>query len=119
MLALRGLAKPACRQHTVVDDESVIVDEQDVDARFHVAMLEGIVEQDDVDVVGCLVSGEVVDAIATFLVYRHIGFGELPHHLEGLVANVGHRGVGISENISLRLPLIASREHRHLYLVLH
>ena len=45
VLSAQRLTQSSCREHLVVDDESVVIYQQDVDAWFYVAMLESIVEQ--------------------------------------------------------------------------
>ena len=50
VLAHNRFSESSCRQQLVIDNQAVVVDEQDVDARFHIAVLEGIVEEDDIDV---------------------------------------------------------------------
>ena len=51
VLAAERFAQSSCRQEFVVDDQSMIVNEQDVDSRFDIAVLEGIIEQYHVDTV--------------------------------------------------------------------
>ena len=46
VLALHRLPESSRRQQLVVDDQTMVVDEHDVDARLHITVLEGIVEQD-------------------------------------------------------------------------
>ena len=50
VLAFQRLAQSSSRHQPVVDDEPMIIDQQDVDARGDVAVLEAIVHEDDVDV---------------------------------------------------------------------
>ena len=108
VLSFQGFPQPTRRNQFVIDDEPMIVDEQDVDARFHIAMLEGVVEEDDVDILGLFVMGEAVDAVGALLVHGDIDVRKLLLHLEGLVANPRHGRGGIGEDIAFRLALIAS-----------
>ena len=117
MLTAERLAQPSGRQQPVVDDEAVVVYQQDVDARTHVAVLEGIVEKHHVGVAGDRVVGEVVDAGTTVSVYSHVYVVELALHLEGLVANVTLGRVVVGQHIAMGLALVATREHRHLHMV--
>ena len=50
VLATQWLAQSASRQQRVVDNQSVVVDQQDVDAGFDITVLEGIVQEDDIDI---------------------------------------------------------------------
>ncbi len=43
VLAVEGLAQPSRRQQLVIDDESVVVYQQDIDAGFDIAVLEGVI----------------------------------------------------------------------------
>ena len=114
MLTAERLAQPSGRQQPVVDDEAVVVYQQDVDARTHVAVLEGIVEKHHVGVAGGRVVGEVVDACTTVSVYSHVYVVELALHLEGLVANVTLGRVVVGQHIAMGLALVATRQHTHL-----
>ena len=112
VLSRQRLAQSAGRQQLVVDDQAVVVDQQDVDARLYVAMLEGIVEQDDVET--AVLFGQYLYAVHAFHVHRYDGVGILPLHLERLVANVAHGAVLVGDDESLRLSLIAPAEHGNL-----
>ena len=113
-LAVAGFSQPACRQQLVVDDETMVIHEQDVDARLDIAVLEGIVEQDHVGFLGFFIVGEPIDAMAAFLVHRHKDVGKLLLHLIGLVSDVLHPRVLVSQHISPTLALVATAENGHL-----
>ncbi len=117
VLARERFAQPACRQHLVVDDEAVVVDEQDVDARFDVSVLEGIVEEDDIRVLCLVVAGQFVDAVTAVLVYGDVYVRVLLLHLIRFVTDVAHRRVAVSQDVAAALPLVAAAEHCHLHLV--
>ena len=108
----------AGRQQPVVDDESVVVDEQDVDAGLDITVLKGVVEQDNVDVARRLVARETVYSLAAAAVHGHVDAGKLLLHLVGLVADVGHGSVGRGQHIATALALVATREHAHAHHVL-
>ena len=96
----------------------MIVDEQNVYARFHVAVLVCVVEQNGVHVLCGFVSSESVDAVAAVLVDSHIDVLVFALHLERLVANFGHCGVLVGEQIAAALALVSAREHSHAELLM-
>ena len=116
VLAIQGLAQSSGRQQLVVDDETMIVHEQDIDAGLDVAVLEGIVEQHDVD--ATVDPYERLDAMHALLVDRHDGLGEFQLHLHRLVSNVACRRTRPGQHEALRLALIAPAEYGHLGLML-
>ena len=115
VLATERLAQAACGEQLVVDDESVIIDQQDIDARLHVAVLESVVEKDHIHVLRLRIARHAVDALATVAVDGHIGIGKLPLHLVRLIADLVHGRVGLGQHIATALPLVASGEHAHLH----
>ena len=58
--------------------------------------------------------GEPIDAMAAFLVHRHKDVGKLLLHLIGLVSDVLHPRVLVSQHISPTLALVATAENGHL-----
>ena len=118
VLALDGLAQATCGQELVVDHETVIVDQQDVDARFHVTVLESIVEKDHVDLLTSLSVDELLDATGALGVDSQGDIRKLLSHLERLVANVPHGGILSCQHEAMRLALIAATEHCHVHVIL-
>ena len=118
VLALHGLPQSSCRQQRVVDHQSVVVDEQDIDARLHIAMLEGVVKEDDVDVFGIFSIGQVLDAPCPFLVHGHGDISELGLHLVRLVADGAGCRILTGQHEAAGLALIAPAQDGHLGLVL-
>ncbi len=116
-LAGEGLAQPACWQQLVVDDETVIVDKQNIDAGLYIAVLKGVIEQNDVDILRLGILGQPPDTLTAVAVDGYIDVVELLLHLTGLVANVGRRGVGIRQAVTMSLPTVTAREHSHLHLL--
>ena len=116
VLGLQRLAEPSGRQQFIEDDQTMVVDEQDVDAGLHVAVLEGIIENDDVRTVFKI--RQTVYAPSTLLVHGDVDFRELPLDLVRLVAKVSHCGVGRGQQIAVALALVAPAQHGNLHLVL-
>ena len=115
VLAVQRLAQASCRQQFVVDDEPVVVDEQDIDAGLDIAVLEGIVEQDDIQLL--VEFHELVDGMTAVFIDRHRNILELLLHLVGLVANLGHGDVGSGDAKTLALALVSPTEYGHAELV--
>ncbi len=107
-LSLCRLAEPSCGKQLVIDDQAVIVDQQDVDARLDITMLESIIEQDDVHILCLLIMCEPFDATRPFPVDSHIETFELPLHLVRLIADLRHRGMVRGEHIPMAFPLVPS-----------
>jgi len=73
--------------------------------------LEGIIEQDDIDVAR-LVAGEKGGyAAAAVAVDGDDGIRELLFHLPGLIADDGHRCLDVSQMEAVRLAFVATAEH--------
>jgi len=110
---LLRFAQSARRQQTVVGYHAVIVDKQDIDTRMHVAVLVGIVEQDDVDVARGLVGAQALDAAPPVVVDGHVGRGELLLHLPRFVADFLHGALRPGQYVATRLTLVAAAEYSH------
>ena len=117
VLALYRFPESSCRQQLVVDDQTVVVDEQDVDARFHIAVLEGIVEEDDIDVLDVISAGQLIDATSTFLVHGHGDVGKLGLHLVRFVADGADGRIVTGQHKTTGLTLIAPAQNGHLRLI--
>ena len=101
------LAQPSCGQQTVVGNHAVVIYQQDVEPRFHPAVLEGVVEQDDLHVTGGLVGAEMPDAPAAVGIHGHVYVGELLLHLPRLVAYLLHGRVGCGQHVPATLTLVS------------
>ena len=103
ILAVQWLTQSAGRQQLVIDNQAVIVYQQDVDARFDIAVLEGIVKQNDINIL--VVFNECVNTMATVLVYSNDDIRIFLLHLERLVANLRHCRLcgGLQEPFALTL----------------
>ena len=117
VLALDGFPQPSGRQQRVVDDQPVVVDEQDIDAGLHIAVLESIIEQDDVYVFDVFPAGQFVNAVCTFLVDGHRDIGKLGLHLVGFVTDALDRRLFSGQYKSVALAFVAPAQYRHLRLV--
>jgi len=118
ILALYRLTQTTCGQQLVVDDETVIVDEQDVDARLDVTVLEGIVEEDDVDILACLAIDEFLDTACTVTVDGQRDIRKLLQHLIGFVADLPHGGILIGQHEAMSLAFIAPTEDGYVHVIL-
>lgn len=112
------LAEPSRRQQLIVEDKAMVIDEQDIDARFDIAVLVGVVEEHDIGVASSLVGSEAIDTLAALLVHRDMDLRKLALHLVRLVSYQPHRRIVLCQQIAPALALIAPAEHRHLCLVL-
>ena len=111
LFGAHGFAQASGRQELVVGDEAVVVGKQDVEARFDVAVLESIVEENDVGVARGLERQQLAYAMAAVGVHGDDGFGKFLLHLPGLIANLAHRGSGHSQPEAAALAFIAAAEH--------
>ena len=116
-LSALGLAQPSGRQQLVVDDEPVVVYEQDIDAGLHVAVLVGIVEQDDIGVLGGFIGGQALNAVAALFVDRHIDAGEFLQNLVRLIADITGCALLVGQHVATAFPLVAPAQYRHFHLV--
>ena len=118
VLSRERFAQASGGQQLVVDDKPVVVDEQDVDAGFYIAVLEGIVKQHHIDVLARLVFCQSHYAVAAVFVHGNGHIGIFLFHLVRLVADVFHRRFLVCQNESACLPLVTAAEHRYMELVL-
>ena len=79
-------------------------------------MLEGIVEEDDVELL--VVGRQLLDAPDPLLVDSYADVGELLLHLERLVTNLALGHLFRGQQVSVGLALIAPAEYSHMELVL-
>ena len=93
----------------------MIVDQQNVDAGLDIAVLVGVIEKDDVDIVSLLVMRQPVHALTAVLVYSDVDIGEFLLHLVRLVTDLACCRLVVSEYITFALALIATREHADLH----
>ena len=73
-------------------------------------MLEGIVQKNDIDIVGCVIGNEVFNSSRAFLVYSDIDIGKLFLHLIGLVSYLSNGGIVPGKDISSGFSFVASRQ---------
>ena len=118
ILAIHRFPKASCWQQLVVDDQTVIVDEQDIDAWFHISVLEGIVEENDIDILNIFSTGQILDAPCTFPIHSHGDVGELRLHLIWLIPDGADSRVLVCQHKPFGLTLIASAQHGDLRLIL-
>lgn len=60
VLALHRFTKPSGRQQLIVDNQSMIIDEQDVYSRFDISVLIGIIEDDDIGIISLLIAYDML-----------------------------------------------------------
>ena len=116
VLAFQRLAQSACGQQLVVDDEAMIVDEQDVNARFDIAVLESVVQQNDIR--GLVAGLQQFDAMRPLLVHGYGHVGELLLHLVRFIPYLTHGRVSPRQYKATALPLVATAQHGDAHLVL-
>ena len=86
----------------------MVVHQEDVDARFHISVLEGIVEQYHIHILCLFVRLQSLYSSDSLGVYCHIDVGELLVHLERLVAYLGHRGFLGCQYITAAFSLVST-----------
>jgi len=116
VLAAEWFAQASCRQQSVVDDQPMVVDQQDVDAGLHIAVLEGVVKQDDVQLL--VLFCQLVDAVASLPVNGDGDVGELLFHLERLVTNLCFRHLAVGYDEAFAFAFVSPAEYGHPELVL-
>jgi len=111
ILTLQRFTQATCWYQLVEDDGSVVVNEQNVDTRLDIAVLEGVIEQNNVCLFRLVVMNQVIDTACTFAIngYRHLRIFLLD--LIGLVANHLHLGVRRSQHIPAAFTFVASAKH--------
>ena len=80
-------------------------------------MLEGVVEDDGVDIFSSLSARQLLNASGTLLIDSHRDAGELAMYLVGLVTDITTAGVVVGKYETLSLSLVAATEHGYVHLV--
>ncbi len=109
----QGLAQASVGEHVVLVERMVELCEHDGGRRFHISMLESIVEQDEVDIrvkTPQLLNG--LDAIFADS-HRYLAI-KFMVNLIGFVTDIGGFGVGGGEHKSLGLALVTTRKYRNM-----
>ena len=86
-----GFAQAPCGKHGIICDETMVICEQDVQPCLHIAVLEGIVKENDIDILGLGIRQKTVDAVTAVSIHGHDGIGKLLFDLPGLVSYLVHR----------------------------
>ena len=94
----------------------MVVNQQNVDSRLYVTVLESVVKQYDVYLL--VVLSQHLNAVTTVLVDSNRHMRKLLLHLIGLVADLRHRGLGVSQHKAFALTLIAATENSYMENVL-
>ena len=118
VFALERLTQASRRQELVIDDGSVIVHKQDVYTRLDIAMLEGIIEHDDIRLFRAVVMNQLINASCPFGIYCHRHFRVFLLDLVRLVANHLHWCLSRSQYIAIAFAFVASAQHGYAELVL-
>ena len=115
VFALDRLAEPACGQQFVVDDQTVIVYQQDIQSGFDITMLIGIIEEDGIYLfLGVRPTGQMLDASFPFGIDGHIDSRIFLFHLIGLVAKVAQGRLGRGQQETSAFPLVAAAQYCHV-----
>ena len=114
VLTLDRFPQPSCRQQGVVDDQSVIVNEQDIDAGLHIAVLEGIVKKNDVSAFRLFSACQMINPPGSLPVYSYCDIGEFGLHLIGLVTDVVDCRILAGQYKTVTLAFVAPAQHGHL-----
>ena len=114
VLTLDRFPQPSCRQQGVVDDQSVIVDEQDIDAGLHIAVLEGIVKKNDVSAFRLFSACQMINPPGSLPVYSYCDIGEFGLHLIGLVTDVVDCRILVGQYKTVTHAFVAPAQHGHL-----
>ena len=69
VLSIEGLAQTSSRQELVVDNQTMIVNKQDIHTWFDITMLEGVVKQYHVYVI--LLANQLAYAVTSLAIHSH------------------------------------------------
>ena len=109
---LRKVPQRPHGQHPVVLDGPRGVDHHDIDFRLHVAVLEAVVHNDQIDL--GMLGADAADTFGTLLADGDHRIGKLEFDLQRLVARVAVVRIGPNFKIPLRAASVAAREQRHI-----
>ena len=107
-LSAQWFAQSSCRQHLIVDDETMVIYQKDIDAWLDIAMLEGIIKQYHIYILGLFVALQVVNASYSFGIYRYVDIRKLLVHLEWLITDIRHFCIFICKYISVALAFVST-----------
>ena len=112
-LAGPGFAQTPGWQHAVVVNHSVIVNQQDVQSGFHIPVLEGIVQQNDIYVTGFAVVHQPCYSTSSVRVNRNIYIGEFLLYHPWFVADFFYRCVLPCQYVATGASHVASAQDRY------
>lgn len=105
-------------QQLVIDDKAMVIHKKDVDSWFYITVLIGIVKKDDICILCRFIGGYAFNSITSVAVNGNTHVLELAMHLIRLITDIPHRGIIISEDESLGLTLIATRQYCHAIFIM-
>ena len=101
-----------------MNDEPVVVHQQDINPRFDIAVLEGIIEEYHVDIFpGHTFFGQPVNTSCAFGIHRDLHLREFLFHLIRFITNVLQGCIRLGQHETAGLAFIATAEYRHVDLV--
>ena len=86
----------------------MIIHKKNVDTRFHITVLIGIVKENDVSILGFFIGADALNTMTSVTVNGNAHVLELAMHLVRLVTYIPHRGILICEDEPLGLTLVAT-----------
>ena len=107
-LSAQWFTQPSGRQHLVVDDETMVIYQENIDAWLDIAMLEGIIKQYHIYILGLFIALQVVDASYPFGIYCNVDIRKLLVHLERLITDIRHFCIFICKYISVALAFVST-----------
>ena len=85
----------------------MVIHQQNAQSRSYIAVLKGIVQQDDFRIGCSLRRGKLADTPAAVSIYGYVNGGKLAGHLVRLVTDVFHPGGRRGQHETFRFPLVA------------
>ena len=96
----------------------MIIHKKYIDSRLYVAVLIGIIKQDDIRILCGFICGDTFNAVSSVAIHGNAHVLELTMHLVRFITDFPHCGFFISEDEPLGLTLIATRQYCHAVFVM-
>ena len=111
MFAAGRFPQSSGRQKLVTFHGTVVIHQQDAQTRLYVAVLKGIIQQDDFRIGCSFRCCQSADTFAAVSVHGDTDVGKLAGHLIRLISDVLHAGGRRGQHEAFRFPLVAPAQH--------
>ena len=108
VLSTLGFAKSSGRKKFIINDDTVIINEEDVYTWLDITVLKGIIKENDISRLCFGIICKSVNTFTPFFIHGNEYFRKFFMHLKRLVSDFMHRGMFSCQNIAMAFALISA-----------